>query len=64
MSKGLQIIYLSNINSKEWIVLHELCKNKLLNNNDITLIRVYLILLGIKPLNGDIELQEQLAKLI
>lgn len=56
MSKGLSIIYLSNINSKEWTTLNELCKDKLLSKEDLTLIRVYLILLGLKPLHGEMEL--------
>lgn len=56
MSKGLNIIYLSNINSKDWGVLNELCKDRLLNKDDLTLMRVYFILLGIKPSNGELEL--------
>ena len=64
MSKGLQIIYLSNINSKEWSTLNDLCRDKLLNKDDITLIRVYMILLGIKPVHGDMEMQEQVVRLI
>jgi len=28
MSKGLSIIYYSNINSKEWVILEELCRDK------------------------------------
>ena len=34
MSKGLSIIYYSNINSKEWTVLEELCREKILNKDD------------------------------
>jgi hypothetical protein len=46
MSKNLSIIYLSNIQSKEWNVLEELAKDKQLSKDDQTLIKVYLILLG------------------
>lgn len=49
MSKGLSIIYLSNVNSKEWMILSEICNDKLLSKDDITLMRVYFILLGMKP---------------
>ena len=56
MSKGLNIIYLSNINSKDWIVLNELCRDKLLNKDDLTLLRVYFILLGIKPAHNELDL--------
>ena len=49
MSKGLSIIYYSNINSKEWGVLEDLCRDKLLLDDDLTLLRVYLLLLGHKP---------------
>jgi hypothetical protein len=58
MSKGLGIIYQSNINSKEWIVLEELCRDMLLQKDDLTLLRVYLILLGTKPANSDQSLSE------
>lgn len=57
MSKGLSIIYYSNINSKEWHVLEDLCKEKFLTKDDITLLKVYLLLLGIKPSSrGDSDL--------
>ena len=46
MTKNLSIIYHSNIVSKEWFVLEELARDHLLNNDDQTLIKVYLILLG------------------
>lgn len=46
MSKGLSIIFYSNINSKEWIVLEELVKEKQLSKEDLILMKVYLILLG------------------
>ena len=55
MSKGLNIIYLSNINSKEWLVLSELCQDKLLNREDIILLKVYFILLGLKTLQNEQE---------
>lgn len=47
MSKNLSIIYMSNIQSKEWIVLEELAREHQLNKDDQTLIKVYLILLGL-----------------
>lgn len=46
MSKGLSIIYYSNINSKEWITLEELAFTRQLSKEDIVLLKVYLILLG------------------
>lgn len=49
MSKGLSIIYYSNINSKEWVILEELCRDKALNKDDQVLMKVYLLLLGTKP---------------
>jgi hypothetical protein len=58
MSKGLSIIYYSNINSKEWVVLEELCRDKILNKEDQTLMRVYLLLLGTKPRPSSSELHE------
>eukprot|EP00347_Sterkiella_histriomuscorum_P021555 403333567 len=64
MSKGLSIIYYSNINSKEWSTLEELCKDKLLNLDDLTLLRVYLQLLGTKPKQQNGELQDQLHRMI
>ena len=64
MSKGLSIIYQSNISSKEWSILQELCRDRLLSKEDLTLIRVYLILLGQKVSNTDIELQDQITKMI
>lgn len=56
MSKGLSIIYYSNINSKEWNVLEEMCKDKTLGKEDLTLLKVYLLLLGSKPKNANNEL--------
>ncbi len=64
MSKGLSIIYYSNINSKEWLILEELCKEKTLNKDDQTLMRVYLLLLGTKPKQGAVELHDQLHQMI
>jgi len=58
MSKGLSIIYFSNINSKEWVYLEEMCKDRVLNKDDLTLLRVYLLILGIKPKQTNIELQD------
>jgi hypothetical protein len=47
MSKNLSIIYHSNVQSKEWQVLEELAKGyQISSKDDITLIKVYLILLG------------------
>ena len=73
MTKNLSIIYHSNIVSKEWFVLEELARDHLLNNDDQTLIKVYLILLGqqltkegslsISKLTS-IEIQDQLFGLI
>lgn len=54
MSKGLSIIYSSNVNSKEWLILEDLCKDKLLTKDDITLLHIYLLLLGVKSINKDI----------
>lgn len=64
MSKGLSIIYYSNINSKEWGVLEDLCRDKLLLDDDLTLLRVYLLLLGHKPEQGDREFFEQAQRMI
>ena len=64
MSKGLQIIFISNINSKEWSTLHDLCKDRLLSKEDLTLMRVYLILLGTRPASAEMDLQEQIARMI
>ena len=58
MSKGLSIIYFSNINSKEWVYLEEMCRDRILNKDDLTLLRVYLLILGIKPKQTNIELQD------
>jgi len=47
MSKNLSIIYQSNVQSKEWQVLEDLARNyQLTSKDDITLVKVYLILLG------------------
>ena len=64
MSKGLSIIYYSNINSKEWSVLEDLCRDKLLAEDDLTLLRVYLLLLGHRPDQGDREFLEQVHRMI
>ena len=64
MSKGLSIIYFSNINSKEWQIFEELCRDKLLDREDLVLIRVYMILLGIKPVSEEECLMEQMQELI
>ena len=61
MSKGLSIIYLSNINSKEWLILADLCKERFLSNDDMILFRIYLLLLGIKPM---VNIQDQIYRLI
>lgn len=53
MSKGLSIIYYSNINSKEWLILEELSRDKQLGREDIQLLRVYLLLLGVKAQTKD-----------
>jgi hypothetical protein len=53
MSKGLSIIYYSNINSKEWQILEELCRDKQLSHEDLVLLKVYLLLLGHKPKSKD-----------
>ena len=64
MSKNLEIIYKSNINSKEWTMLEEYCRDQILGREDILLARVYLILLGIKPMHSDSDLQIQMFNLI
>ena len=64
MSKGLSIIYYSNINSKEWLILEEMSRDKMLSKDDVTLMKVYLLLLGIKPQSKDDGMQEQIYFLI
>lgn len=64
MSKGLSIIYYSNINSKEWSILEELSKDKSMSQDDLTLLRVYLLLLGTKPKSSNAELSDQLYRMI
>ena len=64
MSKGLSIIFYSNINSKEWVVLEDLSRDKALCKEDITLLKVYLILLGFQPKQTYAEVHEQIYKLI
>lgn len=64
MSKGLSVIYYSNINSKEWTILDELCGEKTLLKEDLTLLKVYLLLLGHKPHSQDSEFQDQLHAII
>lgn len=46
MSKGLSIIYYSNINSKEWVILEDLAKEKQLGKDDLVMMKVYILLLG------------------
>lgn len=57
MSKNLSIIYHSNIQSKEWSFLEELSRERALNKDDQTLVKVYLILLGqqVPPQNMHIQ---------
>ena len=64
MSKGLSIIYQSNINSKEWTSLQELASSSKLLNEDVVLLRVYLLLLGSKPKQQNAEFLEQISSLI
>jgi hypothetical protein len=61
MSKGLSIIYYSNINSKEWLILEELSRDKLLGKDDLVMMKVYILLLGYQPKG---EIQDQLYKMI
>lgn len=64
MSKGLSIIYYSNINSKEWLIMEDLCRLKQLAREDTILLKVYLLLLGIKPQSKEEYMQEQIFHLI
>jgi hypothetical protein len=71
MSKNLSIIFHSNIVSKEWAVLEELCRDRLLTEkDDIILLKVYLILLGLSKDNAplaklsSLDTQDFVASLI